>query len=341
MYALLRSLLFQLPPEVAHRVSLSGLKLAARLPFCSSQVPIWAVQPVQRMGLTFPNNVGLAAGLDKNGDYVDALGRLGFGFIEVGTVTPRAQPGNSKPRLFRLPKAQALINRMGFNNAGVDHLIAQIRSRSYNGVLGVNIGKNIDTPVDNALEDYLIGLRKAYPIADYISVNISSPNTPGLRDLQQTERLENLISRLKEEQGILAEQMSRYVPLVVKIAPDLDDNEIKDMADTFNRLHIDGLIATNTTSSRRGVEGLVHAQERGGLSGRPVFVQSTEVLRKFRKALDPDIVLIAAGGIFSHADMLAKLDAGAELIQVYTGLIYQGPGMIKALLSGGYQKQQE
>jgi len=334
MYAVLRSLLFQLPPEVAHQVSLSSLKAISCLPFLFRKVPAWAIQPTKVMGLTFQNPIGLAAGLDKNGDYVDALGRLGFGFIEVGTVTPRAQSGNDKPRLFRLPQAQALINRMGFNNAGVDHLVNQVRNRKYDGVLGINIGKNIDTPVNNATQDYLISLQKAYPVADYISVNISSPNTPGLRDLQQAGKLEKLVSRLKLEQKKLAEETSRYVPLVVKIAPDLDDKEIVDMADTFNRLRIDGLIATNTTSSRIGVESLKHGREKGGLSGRPVFTQSTHVLRKFRKALDPDIALIAAGGVFSRSDMQEKLDAGADLVQVYTGFIYRGPGMVKALLKG-------
>jgi len=333
MYALLRPLLFQLPPEVAHRVSLSGLKAVSCLSFQSRKVPAWALQPTQVMGLTFPNPIGLAAGLDKNGDYVDALGSLGLGFIEVGTVTPRPQPGNDKPRLFRLPKAQALINRMGFNNAGVDHLVAQLSNRKYPGILGINIGKNIDTPVDNAVQDYLIGLQKAYPVADYISVNISSPNTPGLRDLQQAGRLEDLLGRLKLEQEKLAEQTSRYVPLVVKIAPDLDDKEIMEIADTLNRIRIDGLIATNTTSSRIGVEGLKHGEEQGGLSGKPVFTRSTHVLRKFRQALDLSIALIAVGGVFSRSDMQDKFDAGAELVQVYTGLIYRGPGIVKALLS--------
>ena len=332
MYASLRSLLFQLPPEVAHRVSLLGLKAISSLPFQSHKIPSWAVQPTQVMGLTFPNAIGLAAGVDKNGDYVDAFGHLGFGFIEVGTVTPRAQPGNDKPRLFRLPKAQALINRMGFNNAGVDHLVAELKHRKYDGVLGINIGKNFDTPVDNAVQDYLIGLQKVYPVADYISINISSPNTPGLRDLQQVDRLESLVSRLKREQKKLADETARYVPLVVKVAPDLNDKEVRDMAEVFNSVNIDGLIATNTTSSRVDVEGLKHGQEKGGLSGKPVFSQSTKVLRKFRKALNSDIALIAAGGVFYRSDMRAKLDAGADLVQVYTGLIYQGPGMVKTLL---------
>jgi len=331
-YASLRSLLFQLPPEVAHQLSLSGLKVISCFPFQSCKVPVWALQPTQVMGLTFPNPIGLAAGLDKNGDYVDALGSLGFGFIEAGTVTPRAQPGNYKPRLFRLPKAQALINRMGFNNAGIDHLVARLRNRKYNGILGINIGKNFDTPMDKAAQDYLIGLQKAYPIADYISVNISSPNTPGLRDLQQASRLENLLSKLKDEQRKLAEQTSRYVPLVVKVAPDLDDKEIVEMADAFNRLRVEGVIATNTSSSRIGVARLKHGLEQGGLSGKPVFTQTTNVLRKFRDALDSDIALIAAGGVFSRSDMQEKLDAGAELVQVYTGLIYRGPGMVKNLL---------
>ena len=332
MYALLRPALFQLPPEFAHNVSLLGLKALSKLPFLSCENASWAKQPRKVMGLTFPNLVGLAAGLDKNGDYINALGGLGFGFIEVGTVTPYAQPGNDKPRLFRVPKARGLINKMGFNNKGVEHLVSEVKNRSYRGVLGINIGKNAATPVEEATQDYLMGLQRAYSVADYITINISSPNTPGLRDLQHTDRLKSLLSALKLMQEKLAQEMSRYVPLVIKVAPDLEDNDIVGIADTLNRLHIDGLIATNTTSSREGVEGLRHGEEPGGLSGRPVFDKSTEVLRKFHGALDPDIALIAAGGVFSRSDMQKKLDAGAQLVQIYTGLIYRGPGLVKSLL---------
>jgi dihydroorotate dehydrogenase len=324
--------LFKLPPELAHKVSLLGLEALSRLLFLSRENASWAKQPRKVMGLTFPNSVGLAAGLDKNGDYVNALGGLGFGFIEVGTVTPCAQPGNDKPRLFRVPKARGLINKMGFNNKGVEHLVSEVKNRSYQGVLGINIGKNAATPIEDATQDYLMGLQGVYSVADYITINISSPNTPGLRDLQHTDRLKSLLSALKLKQEKLAQEMSRYVPLVIKVAPDLEDNDIVAIADTLNTLHIDGLIATNTTSSREGVEGLRYGEEQGGLSGRPVFDKSTEVLRKFHAALDPDIALIAAGGIFSRSDMQKKLDAGAELVQIYTGLVYRGPGLVKSLL---------
>ncbi len=284
------------------------------------------------MGLRFENPLGLAAGLDKNGDYIDALGGLGFGFIEIGTITPRPQPGNPRPRLFRLPEAEAIINRMGFNNKGLDHLLANVEKRRYQGVLGINIGKNIDTPVERALDDYLIGLERSYPLADYVTVNISSPNTPGLRDLQRSEALRALIEPLKERQVRLAGQHSRHVPLVVKVAPDLDREEIGAMADTFNALVVDGVITTNTTSAREGVTGLKHAEEAGGLSGKPLFTRSTEVLTLFRQQLADNIALIAAGGVFSPQDFREKLDKGADLVQIYSGLIYRGPGIVAALL---------
>lgn len=284
------------------------------------------------MGLTFPNRAGLAAGLDKNGDYIDALGRLGFGFVEIGTVTPKAQPGNAQPRLFRLKQAEAIINRMGFNNTGIEHLIEQVGKRQYSGVLGINIGKNFDTPIERAVDDYLIGLRKAYPIADYITVNISSPNTPGLRDLQRVGLLRELLRPLVLEQVKLAQEHQRKVPLVVKIAPDQQGQEVESMCDVLNELNIEGVIATNTTLSREGVEGLDYATEQGGLSGRPLLERSTEVVCRLREFLRPEIALIAAGGVSSEADMQSKLDAGADLVQIYSGFIYRGPALVKALI---------
>ncbi len=328
LYPLIRPLLFKLPAETAHHLSLAALRLS---PFRKKPLA-WAGGPRTVMGLRFENPLGLAAGLDKNGDYIDALGGLGFGFIEIGTITPRPQPGNPQPRLFRLPEAEAIINRMGFNNKGLDHLLANVEKRRYQGVLGINIGKNIDTPVEHALDDYLIGLEKSYPFADYVTVNISSPNTPGLRDLQRSESLRALIEPLKEQQVRLAGQHARHVPLVVKVAPDLDSEEIGAMADTFNALELDGVIATNTTSGREGVAGLEHAEEAGGLSGKPLFTRSTEVLALFRQQLADNIALIAAGGVFSQHDFHQKLEKGADLVQIYSGLIYRGPGIVAALL---------
>ncbi len=285
------------------------------------------------MGLEFANPLGLAAGLDKNGDYIDALGGLGFGFVEIGTVTPRPQPGNPRPRLFRLPEAQAIINRMGFNNKGIEHLLENAARRRYQGILGINIGKNFDTPVERAVDDYLIGLNKSYPLADYITVNISSPNTPGLRDLQKSEMLRALLEPLKARQMQLHEETSRYVPLVVKVAPDLDEGEIEVMTDTFNQLDIDGVIATNTTATRDGVQGMVHGEEAGGLSGKPLLDKSTQVLSMFRQHLRGETALIAAGGVFSSQDMQLKLESGADLVQVYSGFVYRGPGIVRELLA--------
>ena len=330
MYRLLRELLFLLPPETAHHFSLQSLNWMDKLlPFKHHKSHSSAITV---MGLTFPNRVGLAAGLDKNGDYIDSLGHLGFGFVEVGTVTPRAQPGNPKPRLFRLKQVEAIINRMGFNNKGVEHLIEQASQRRYAGVLGINIGKNFDTPIERAVDDYLIGLRKAYPFADYITVNISSPNTPGLRDLQKVELLRELLEPLKAEQQKLAAHSQRNVPLVVKLAPDQEAGEIQSICEIFNELEIEGVIATNTTLSRAGVEGLEHASEAGGLSGRPLLERSTEVVRTLRQYLNPDIALIAAGGISSAEDMQLKIDAGADLVQIYSGFIYRGPALVKELV---------
>ena len=328
IYKTLRKLLFLLPPERAHALSLAGLKGWSKI-HCPS---IDSGLAREVMGIHFPNPVGLAAGLDKNGDSIDALGCLGFGFVEVGTVTPRPQPGNPRPRLFRIPEAGAIINRMGFNNEGIDHLLARAARRRYRGVLGVNIGKNFDTPVERAVEDYRIGYRKAFPLADYVTVNISSPNTPGLRDLQQASLLEDLLGPLKDLQGELEARHEKRTPLVVKVAPDLDEEAVALIAGVVNRLGIEGVIATNTTLSRHGVEGLPHGDEAGGLSGRPLRTMSTETLQQFRRHLDASVALIAAGGIFSEADLAEKLSAGADLAQIYSGLIYEGPGLVKRLI---------
>jgi dihydroorotate dehydrogenase len=281
------------------------------------------------MGLDFPHPVGLAAGLDKDGECINAWEALGFGFIEVGTVTPRPQPGNPKPRMFRLPQAQALINRMGFNNRGVDFLVAQVRRARFPGVLGINIGKNADTPVERASDDYLIGLRKVYPWASYVTVNISSPNTPSLRDLQYGEALDRLLAALKEEQQRLADVHDRYVPLAIKIAPDLADADLRTVGQALLRQGMDAVIATNTTFSRAGVESLPHAGETGGLSGAPLMARSTEVVRQLAEILEGRLPIIAVGGILCGADAVAKMAAGASLVQIYTGFIYRGPELIR------------
>jgi dihydroorotate dehydrogenase len=284
------------------------------------------------MGLSFPNAVGLAAGLDKDGDYIDGLSALGFGFIEIGTVTPRPQPGNPRPRMFRLPQAHALINRMGFNNGGVDAFVRNVQSsRFYQeklGVLGLNIGKNADTPMERATDDYLICLDKVYPYASYVTVNISSPNTKNLRQLQQASELDELLTKLKEAQNRLADKHGHYVPIVLKIAPDLDIEQTRTIADALLRHHMDGVIATNTTITRDAVQGLAHANEMGGLSGAPVRELSNRVIRALHQQLGKDIPIIGVGGIFSADDAQAKLDAGASLIQLYTGLVYRGPALV-------------
>ncbi len=281
------------------------------------------------MGLDFPNPVGLAAGLDKNGDYIDALAALGFGFIEVGTVTPRPQPGNPRPRLFRLPEARAIINRMGFNNQGVDYLLAKVRQARYRGVLGINLGKNADTPVERAADDYLIGLRKVYTAASYVTVNISSPNTANLRSLQEGAALTALLGRLKQEQRVLAEQHQKYVPLAVKIAPDLGAEAVAEMAAVIRESGIDAVIATNTTLAREAVAQLPHGGETGGLSGAPLTRRATEVVSQLHAVLRDTVPIIAAGGIMDGADAVAKLRAGASLVQVYSGLIYRGPALVR------------
>ncbi|MCK5190556.1 MAG: quinone-dependent dihydroorotate dehydrogenase [Methylococcales bacterium] len=307
--------------KLAHKTGLSALSKARS-----------DNKPVTVMGLGFKNPVGLAAGMDKNGDYIDPLAALGFGSIEIGTVTPRPQPGNPKPRLFRLPEHEAIINRMGFNNLGIDHLIQQVEQSSYTGVLGINIGKNFDTPIKNATDDYLIGLRKSYVLASYITLNISSPNTKNLRQLQQGDEIKNLLSTLKEEQLKLQKTHDKYTPLVVKIAPDLDENEIIHIARLLMEFNIDGVIATNTTISREAVQGHIHANEVGGLSGAPVKEQSTHVVAGLASELNGEIPIIAAGGILTGKDAQDKLDAGASLVQIYSGLIYRGPQLIEDIL---------
>ena len=331
-YRLFRNLLFLLEPETAHDLALKGIGLAEKLKLTPNLLPRLPRKPVKVMGLSFPNPVGLAAGLDKNADYIDGLSALGFGFIEVGTVTPRPQPGNPKPRLFRLPERQAIINRMGFNNLGVDHLLSQVARRRSASILGINIGKNFDTPVEQALDDYLIGMRKVYITADYITVNISSPNTPGLRNLQFGDSLKQLLCGIKEEQRKLAEEYDRYTPIAVKIAPDMNVDEIKTVAGVLREFAMDAAIATNTTLSRAGVEGLKHADEAGGLSGAPLTDKSTQVIAVLSAELGNQIPVIAAGGIMDAPSALAKLDAGARLIQLYTGFIYAGPRLIRDIL---------
>lgn len=332
LYPLLRPALFSLDPELAHTVTLKLLKLADKTGLSILNKPQSENKPITIMGLNFKNAIGLAAGLDKNGDYIDALAALGFGFLEIGTVTPRPQPGNPKPRLFRLPEHEAIINRMGFNNLGVKHLVEQVKLAEYKGILGINIGKNFDTPIKNATEDYLIGLRKSHMLASYITLNISSPNTKNLRQLQQGDEIKNLLSALKEEQLILEKAHDKYTPLVVKIAPDLDDKEILHIAKLLLEFNIDGVIATNTTVSRDGVQSHIHADEIGGLSGAPVKDQSTYVVAGLSAELNGKIPIIAAGGILSGQDAKDKLTAGASLVQIYSGLIYRGPQLVEDIL---------
>ena len=332
LYPLLRPFLFSLDPETAHEVTLKLLNFSQTSGLNKYLYPTLEDKPVNVMGLNFKNPVGLAAGMDKNGDYITALNALGFGFLEIGTVTPRPQPGNPKPRLFRLPEHQAIINRMGFNNLGIDHLLAQTQHSAYDGILGINIGKNFDTPIENATEDYLIGLRKAYASASYITINISSPNTKNLRQLQQGDSVASLIATLKEEQLKLQREQGFYVPLAVKIAPDLSDEEISHIAKLLLRFEIDGVIATNTTIARDLIAGHPLASETGGLSGAPVKNQATHVVRGLASELNGKVAIIAAGGILCAADAKEKLTAGASLVQVYSGLIYRGPQLIEDII---------
>ena len=322
-YRLAKPLVFCLPAESAHHLTLASLScLANGLPQA-----YYPATPRQLMGLTFPNAVGLAAGLDKNAEYVDGLSKLGFGFIEVGTVTPLAQDGNAKPRLFRLPDQQAIINRMGFNNRGLAYLLDRVKNLRYRGILGINLGKNARTPLAQAIDDYLLGLRQVYAHASYVAINISSPNTVGLRDLQAQEPLSVLLAGLKQEQSILAQAHGRYVPLVIKISPDVDEAQLAMIASVLLRYELDGVIATNTTLSRVGVFGK-HSQESGGLSGAPLQALSTRIVRQLAQHLQGAMPIIAVGGIMDGASARAKIEAGASLVQLYSGLIYQGTGLV-------------
>lgn len=323
MYKLVRPLLFKLDPETAHDLAIHGLKVRGK--FCLGRTP---QLPVKTMGLDFDNPVGLAAGLDKNGDAIDGLVSQGFGFIEVGTVTPRPQPGNPKPRLFRLPPAQAIINRMGFNNRGVDYLVDNLKAKKFKGIVGVNIGKNFDTSVDEAEKDYLICLEKVYPYADYIAVNLSSPNTPGLRTLQFGDHLKKLLDTLKEKQETLRSQFNRYVPLAIKIAPDMTEQETLLIAQTLIDSGMDGVIATNTTVSREATKHLLHGEETGGLSGEPLFEQSYKMVSFLSQTLAGKLPIIAVGGITKADDAVKMMKAGAALVQVYTGFIYHGNKLV-------------
>lgn len=315
-------------PESAHEFTIKALKMAGKLPFPIFPTPD---NPVEVMGLKFKNPIGLAAGADKNGEAIDGFGKLGFGFIEVGTVTPLAQDGNPKPRQFRILEAKGIINRNGFNNLGVDVLVENVKRAKYDGILGINIGKNAVTPIENALDDYQICLRKVYEHADYITVNISSPNTKNLRSLQYGEALDELLSGLKAEQAQLSQKFQQYKPLVLKIAPDLTEEEIASVADSLIRHRIDGVIAGNTTLSRETVAGLTNAEQVGGLSGKPLNALSTKLIMQLANELNGALPIIGSGGIHSLASGQEKIDAGAKLLQVYSGLIYEGPGLIQTL----------
>ncbi|HRK86227.1 MULTISPECIES: quinone-dependent dihydroorotate dehydrogenase [Alcaligenes] len=331
LYPLARRVLFSLDAERAHELTLKSLHCAHQTPLLGNLLKDLPSKPLELMGLTLRNPVGLAAGLDKNGAHIDALGALGFGFVEVGTVTPKPQPGNPKPRLFRLPEAHSLINRFGFNNHGLDTFIDNVRKsqfRSQGGILGLNIGKNATTPIEQADQDYLTCLRAVYPHADYVTVNISSPNTQNLRALQAQDELARLLGALQTLRGELAQQYQRYVPIVVKIAPDLDQSQIDAIAETVPSQGLDGIIATNTTLSRDAVKGLQHSQEQGGLSGPPVHELSLNVIRRLREQLGPDFPIIGVGGIESGRQAQEKIQAGAQAVQLYTGLIYKGPALI-------------
>ena len=328
MYSLVRKFIFSMQPESAHEFTIKALKMAGKLPFPIFPTPD---NPVEVMGLKFKNPIGLAAGADKNGEAIDGFVKLGFGFIEVGTVTPFAQDGNPKPRQFRVLEAEGIINRNGFNNLGVDVLVENVKRAKYDGILGINIGKNAVTPIENALDDYQICLRKVYEHADYITVNISSPNTKNLRSLQYGEALDELLSGLKAEQAQLSQKFQQYKPLVLKIAPDLTEEEIASVADSLIRHRIDGVIAGNTTLSRETVAGLTNAEQVGGLSGKPLNALSTKLIMQLAKELNGALPIIGSGGIHSLASGQEKIDAGAKLLQVYSGLIYEGPGLIQTL----------
>jgi len=336
LYSLARPFLFALDAETAHEVTLSALRAVQGTPLlrpCKLQ----SDERIDVMGLSFPNRIGLAAGLDKNGECIDGLAALGFGFIEIGTVTPRAQPGNPKPRMFRLPAKQAIINRLGFNNHGVDTLIENVKRAKFGiksgGILGINIGKNFDTPISRAADDYLLCLERVYNLASYVSVNISSPNTENLRRLQSEFELDQLLGALKLAQARLADQHGRYVPLALKIAPDLDETQIAYIAAALRRHRFDAVIATNTTTARAGVENLFHGTEAGGLSGAPLFERATQVVAALARHLQREVPIIGVGGIVSGEQARAKLEAGADLVQVYTGLVYRGPGLVQEAIA--------
>jgi len=338
LYRFARPVLFALDAETAHDLTIASLKLFAGTPLAPHCTADHG-DPVQVMGIQFANRVGLAAGLDKNGECIDGLATLGFGFVEIGTVTPRPQPGNPKPRLFRLPEYQAIINRMGFNNGGLDTLIANVKGAKYKGVLGINIGKNFDTPIERAADDYVACLYRVYPYASYVTVNISSPNTKDLRQLQGSDELDALLTRLKDAQAKLAERHSRYTPLALKIAPDLDDSQLTTICDALRWHRIDAVIATNTTISREGIAGHPLESESGGLSGGPLLHRSTEVVAELAKKLKGEIPIIGVGGILCGADARAKLVAGASLVQIYSGLIYRGPTLVREAIAATSGKQ--
>ena len=327
LYPLARRALFSLDAEAAHELTIAMFSRLPRLSTAAFSQTI-AADPVRLMGLQFPNRVGLAAGLDKNGDCIEAFGRLGFGFIEVGTVTPRPQPGNPKPRMFRLPEHQALINRLGFNNKGVDYLLRRVAQQHYSGVLGINIGKNADTPMDRAVDDYLACLHKVHARADYITVNISSPNTRNLRELQAAEQLGGLLSQLRSARETLAQAQGKRTPMLVKIAPDMPNEQLAVVCQLLQEHEVDGLIATNTTIARTAVAGAAGADETGGLSGAPLRERANQVLQQARAAVGPEFPIIGVGGIGSGADARQRRVAGADLIQIYTGFIYKGPALI-------------
>ena len=321
--------MFSLSPETSHDLSLDWLSALHRLGLLKTFIKEIPAKPVEVMGLQFSNPVGLAAGLDKNADHLDALGALGFGFVEVGTVTPRPQPGNPKPRLFRLKQERAIINRMGFNNKGLEHFVSKVRNAKYAGPIGINIGKNFDTPVEDAASDYLQGLEAVYSHASYITVNVSSPNTPGLRDLQFGDSLNRLLDSIKEQQRALAEQHGRYVPIAIKIAPDMNEEDARQVANALLSREFDGVIATNTTLDRSAVQSSVHAEEAGGLSGAPLTQKSTEMIALLYAELGEKLPIIGVGGIMSGLDAADKIKAGAKLVQLYTGFIYEGPQLIR------------
>ncbi|MSQ80570.1 MAG: quinone-dependent dihydroorotate dehydrogenase [Candidatus Methylopumilus sp.] len=327
-YQLIRSLLFKFDAEFSHDLTLKALSLSNKIGLLSLLKAPNTSKLRTVMGISFQNPVGLAAGLDKNASHIDALGKLGFGFIEIGTITPRPQLGNPRPRLFRLPKAQGIINRFGFNNVGVDAAVENIILSKYKGVLGINIGKNFDTPIEKAVDDYLLCMKKVYQYSNYIAINISSPNTKNLRDLQEKKALSGLLARLKEEQTKLADYYGRYVPIALKISPDLTDKHLDAISKIMIKSKIDGIIATNTTISRDSVSDLFHGREIGGMSGKPLFKLSNSIIRELHLRFQGEIPIIGVGGIFSGEDALEKIEAGAELVQIYSGLIYQGRKLI-------------